>query len=89
MALMSWPDGVDRILTGDLTAAVAYVTPAKGVVITPMAPLGSRDREAGTIAVSTSLGLWKKLDRIRSNPSVSVAYARDHGDSNHPEYVLR
>ncbi len=86
---LSWTDEIDQILTGDLTAAVAYVTPAKGVVITPMAPLGIRDREAGTICVSTSLGLWKKLDRIRSNPSVSVAYhAREHGDSNRPEFVL-
>jgi hypothetical protein len=54
-----------------------------------MAPLGIRDGEKGTITVCSSLGLWKKLDRMRSNPSVAVAYhAREHGDSNRPEFVL-
>ncbi len=84
-----WPDEVDAVLAGDLAAGVAYLTPAKGVVITPMAPLGLRDRDAGTVTVSTSLGLWKKLDRIRSNPAVAVAFhARDHADHDRPEFVL-
>jgi hypothetical protein len=26
----SWPDEVDRVIDGDLTAALAYVTPAGG-----------------------------------------------------------
>ena len=42
----AWSDEVDEILGGDLAAGFAYLTPAKGVVITPMAPLGLRDREA-------------------------------------------
>ena len=84
-----WPDDVDQILAGDLAAGVAYVTPAKGVVIAPMAPLGLRDREAGTVTVTTSLGLWKKVDRIRRNPAVAIAYhARDHGDATRPDVVL-
>ena len=33
-----------------------------------MAPLGLRDRDAGTVTLSTSLGLWKKLERIRREP---------------------
>ena len=57
----TWSDEVDEILGGDLAAGFAYLTPAKGVVITPMAPLGIRDRERGTVTLSTSLGLWKKL----------------------------
>jgi hypothetical protein len=86
---ITWPDEVDEIMAGDLAAALAYATPAKGTVITPMAPLGLRDREAGTITLTTSLGLWKKLDRMRANPNVAVAYhARDHGDSKRPEFVL-
>jgi hypothetical protein len=86
---ISWPDAVDRIIGGDLAAGVVYATPAKGVVIAPMAPLGLRDRERGTVTVTTSLGLWKKLDRIRSNPSVAIAFhARDHGDTDSPEFVL-
>ena len=65
-----WSDEIDEILGGDLAAAFAYLTPAKGVVITPMAPLGLRDREAGTVTLSTSLALWRKLDRIRRNAAL-------------------
>src|SRR6478672_2042036 len=86
---ISWPDEVDEVIGGDLAAGVVYATPAKGVVIAPMAPLGLRDRERGTVTVTTSLGLWKKLDRIRSNPSVAIAFhARDHADTDRPEFVL-
>ncbi len=86
---VTWPDDVDEILAGDLAAGLAYVTPAKGVVITPMAPLGIRDREAGTITLSSSLALWKKLDRIRRHPGVAIAYhAREHGFTDRPGYVL-
>ena len=86
---VSWPDDVDEILAGDLAAGFAYLTPAKGVVITPMAPLGLRDRDAGTLTFSTSLALWKKLDRIRRNPSVAIAYhAREHGFTDRPGFVL-
>ena len=86
---ISWPDEVDQVIGGDLAAGVVYATPAKGVVIAPMAPLGLRDRERGTVTVTTSLGLWKKLDRIRSNPSVAIAFhARDHADTDRPEFVL-
>ncbi len=84
-----WSDEVDEILGGDLAAGFAYLTPAKGVVITPMAPLGLRDREAGTVTLSTSLGLWKKLDRVRKNPGVAVAYhAREHGLTDRPGFVV-
>ena len=86
---IGWSDEVDEVIAGDLAAGFAYLTPAEGVVITPMAPLGIRDREAGTVTVTTSLGLWKKLDRIRANPSVAVAFhSRDHADSDRPEFVL-
>ena len=88
-ATVRWSDEVDEILTSDLAAGFAYLTPAKGVVITPMAPLGVRDRDAGTITLSTSQGLWKKLDRIRRNPGVAVAYhAREHGLSDRPGFVV-
>ena len=86
---VTWPDEVDEILTGDLAAGFAYLTPAKGVVITPMAPIAIRDRDAGTVTFSTSLALWKKLDRIRRNPGVAIAYhAREHGLTDRPDYVL-
>jgi hypothetical protein len=86
---VSWSDDVDEILASDLAAGFAYLTPAKGVVITPMAPLGLRDRDAGTVTLSTSLGLWKKLDRIRRNPGVAIAYhAREHGFADRPGFIL-
>jgi hypothetical protein len=86
---VTWPDEIDEILAGDLAAGFAYLTPAKGVVITPMAPLGIRDREAGTITLSSSLALWKKLARIRRNPNVALAYhAREHGITDRPGFVL-
>ncbi len=86
---VGWSDEVDEILGGDVAAGLAYLTPAKGVVITPMAPLGLRDRESGTVTVTTSLGMWKKLDRIRRNPGVALAYhAREHGLTDRPGFVL-
>lgn len=84
-----WNERVDEILGNDLAAALAYTTPAKGVVITPMAPLGIRDRERGTVTLSSSLGLPKKLIRIRDKPEVAVAYhAREHTPIDRSQYVL-
>jgi hypothetical protein len=86
---VAWSDEVDEILDGDVAAGFAYLTPAKGVVITPMAPLGLRDRAAGTVTLSTSLGLWKKLDRLRRNDGVAVAYhTREHGFADRPGFIL-
>ena len=86
---VTWPDEVDEILGGDLTAALAYVTPAGGTVLTPVAPIGLRDREAGTVGFTTSLGFGRKLERIAANPRVALAYhAREHGLSKRPGFVL-
>jgi hypothetical protein len=86
---VTWSDEVDEILASDVVAALVYLTPARGVLISPMAPLGMRDRDRGTITLTSSLGLWRKLDRIRSNPGVAVAYhAREHGYTDRPGFVL-
>jgi hypothetical protein len=86
---IEWDDDVDAILGNDLAVGLTYVTPAKGTVITPMAPLGIRDRDRGTVSLSTSLGLPKKLIRIRANPNVAVAYhAREHSQRDSPDFVL-
>ena len=88
-ATVNWSDEVDEILAGDLCAGLAYLTPAKGVMIAPMAPLGLRDRDRGTLTLTSSLALWKKLERMRRNPGVAVAYhAREHGYSDRPGFVL-
>ena len=87
---MSWPDSVDEILDGDHVVMLAYATPANGVVLLPVSNFAVRDRAAGTVtSVNSSVGVWKKLDRIRSNPKVALAYhTREHAAHDRPEYVL-
>jgi hypothetical protein len=85
----NWPDRLDEILGGDHAVALAYVTPASGVVLSPVSNFGTRDRQAGTVTVNSSIGAWKKLDRIRRNPSVALVFhTREHARSRRPEYVL-
>ena len=84
-----WPDAADEILLGDQAVMLASVTPAGGVVLGPMTNFAVRDREAGTITVNSSIGVAKKLERMRQNPRVALAYhTRAHGFSDRPEYVL-
>jgi hypothetical protein len=89
MAHARWPDEVDDVIGGDLTAALSYVTPAGGAVVTAVAPIGLRDRDAGTVSFTTSLGFGRKLDRMEKDPRVALAYhAREHGHSQSSRYVL-
>ena len=84
-----WSDSDDAIIGGDLTAALAYPTPAGGAVLTPVSPIGLRDRAARTIAFTTSLGFGRKLDRISANPRVALAFhAREHGFASEPRFVI-
>jgi Pyridoxamine 5'-phosphate oxidase len=84
-----WPEPVDEILDGDHVAMLAYVTPAKGVVLTPVNNFGVRDREGGTVTPNSSVGAWRKLDRMRRNPRVALAFhTREHARHRRPEYVL-
>ena len=55
-----WSDEVDEVIRGDLTAAVAYLTPAGGAVVTAVAPVGIDQREAGGVGFTTSLGFAKE-----------------------------
>jgi len=84
-----WTDADHAIITGDLTVAVAYTTPAGGCVVTAVAPVGLCDRDAGTVGFTTSLGFGRKLDRLKADPKVAVAYhAREHGFAgDDPRYV--
>jgi hypothetical protein len=85
-----WPDNVDEILGADQVVALAYTTPANGVILTPLTNFGLRDRGAGKLnAVNSSVAAWRKLDRIRRSPRIALAYhTRTHGFSDRPEYVL-
>jgi Pyridoxamine 5'-phosphate oxidase len=86
---LSWPGPVDDILAGDQVAMLAYVTPARGVVLTPLTNMAVRDRGAGTITLNSSAGMWQKLERMRRNPQVALAFhSRAHGFTTRPEYVL-
>ena len=89
MTAPNWPDEIDEVIDGDLTAALAYVTPAGGAVVTAVAPVGLRDRDAGTVSFTTSLGFGRKLERIKRDRRIALAYhAREHGFSSSPLYVL-
>lgn len=84
-----WPDEVDEVIGGDLTAALAYLTPAGGAAVTGVAPLGLRDRERGMLSFTTSLGFPKKLERLVRDPAVALAFhTREHGRSTSPAFVL-
>jgi hypothetical protein len=89
LATAVWPDAVDQIFDRDHVVMLAYVTPAGGVVLTPVTNFGVRDRDAGTVTVNSSVGAPKKLDRIRRNSHVALAYhTRAHALHDRPEYVL-
>jgi hypothetical protein len=85
-----WSDEVQEILDGDHALMLAYATPANGVVLLPVSNFAVLDREAGMVAsVNTSVGAWTKLERIRRNPRVALAFhTREHAATNRPEYVL-
>lgn len=88
---VTWSDDVDEVIRDDLTSGFAYVTPAGGAVVAAVAPFGLRDRERGTVGFTTSLGFGRKLERIKAEPRVALAFhAREHGigDGTNRRYVL-
>lgn len=86
---VTWPDSVDEVFAGDQAVMLAYPTPLGGVVLTPVTNFATRDRVAGTITVNSSIGAWRKLDRIRRDPRVALAFhTRTHSGASRSEYVL-
>jgi hypothetical protein len=86
---VAWDDDLDTIFAGDLTVGLGYRTPAGGVVVQAVAPIGLRDRAKGTLGFTTSLGFSKKLERIAADPRVAMAFhAREHGRAHGSRYVL-
>jgi hypothetical protein len=89
VAAVEWDHEVEGVLAGDLTVALGYRTPAGGVVVQAVAPIGLHDRRAGTAGFTTSLGFSKKLERIGRDPRVALAFhAREHGRARSPSYLL-
>ena len=87
----SWPAKVDEVVGGDQVVALAHVTPASGVVLNPVTNFGLRDRERGTVAVNSSVGMWSKLDRLQRQ--VREVHGREEavvGDrEDHPDHAQR
>jgi hypothetical protein len=84
-----WPDEVTSILGGDVCVALAYRTPAGGVVLTPVTTIGMFDEEEGTVTTTSSFGNWKKLVRIAADDRVALVYhARDHGRASTPHLIV-
>jgi hypothetical protein len=64
-------------------------TPAGGVLLHPVAPVGLRDRDAGTVSFTSSLGYWKKLERMERDPRIGLLFSdRSHGHTTDPLIVL-
>jgi len=89
MDYIEWSDDVQDVITGDLTAAVAYGTPAAGAVAAAVSPIGLVDRGARTVGFTTSLGLAKKLNHILQNRRLAMCYhTRTHGLSTSSSLIL-
>jgi len=84
-----WSDAADAAIAGDIATALAYATPAGGAVVAPITTVGVRDRRAGTVMFTTSLAFGRKLERIRREDRVALAFhARDHGFAAGTAFVL-
>ena len=64
-------DGTVLVLAGDAAAGFGYVTPAGGVVITPMATLGLRDRTAGTTRRVSVSNTGRQANQSSSEAAIS------------------
>jgi hypothetical protein len=85
----AWPDEVEAILASDQVVMLASITPADGVVLSPVTNFAVRDREAGTVTVNSSIAASRKLERIARQPQVALAFhTRVHSLTARPEYVL-
>jgi len=84
-----WPDDVEDILAGDLAAVLGLPTASGGVVLSAITTFGLRDRAAGTVGFTTSLGMGRKLERLAADPRAAILFhTRQHGTSREPGLVL-
>lgn len=83
------PDHIADILRNDVCVALAYRTPAAGVVMTPVSTIGMFDPAAGTVATTSSFGNWKKMRRMQQDDRVAFVYhTRQHSSVGHPQVVV-
>jgi hypothetical protein len=84
-----WSQRVAEVLDGDHAVALAYATPAGGVVLAPVTNFGIHNPAEGIVTANSSVGAWKKLERIGRNPHVAIAFhTRAYATHDRPEYVL-
>lgn len=86
---VAWPDAVTDVVGGDLVTACATATRFGGTNLFPVCTLGAHDPDAGTISMTSPLALGQKLDHLRVNPRMAMAFfSRAHGFATSPSYVL-
>lgn len=86
---VSWSDEVQSVFAGDLVTVSAYLTPAGGAIATPVSPVGLVDRDAHSVAMTTSLAFPAKVKRLIQQPRVAMAYhTREHGFATSSCFVL-
>jgi hypothetical protein len=84
-----WSDPVDAILGGDQTAALLLTTPARGAVAVPVSPIGLRNRDAGTVSITSSRSFGRKLEHIARDPRVGLCFhTREHGLGGDDGFVI-
>jgi hypothetical protein len=84
-----WPSDIDPVVRGDQILVFAHKTPAVGVVLTPMTNFGTHGRDEGRVTVNSSVGMWRKLERLMQEPKVAIAFhARDHSACTRADYVM-
>ena len=69
-----WPPLVRDVLGHDLVTALGYRTPAGGVVVLPVAPMGMYDESAGTLSFTTPFAGHRKLTRLQRDDRVALAF---------------
>jgi hypothetical protein len=103
VSVVGWDDDVDAIFNGDLTAALGYRTPAGGVVVLAVAPIGLHDRAVQQVRFDDAErkdvrpGLSADLDEVleaggddeRSGISASLQQCIGGDRCPHPDRVDR
>lgn len=86
---IGWTDAIDEVFAGDQVVLLATVTPARGVVLSPVTNFALRDRATGTLTVNSSIAAARKLERIARHPPVALAFhTRHHSRTTRPDHVL-
>src|SRR5918999_1222374 len=85
----TWPAEAAGVVGGDQVVALAYLTPARGVVLLPLSNTGLCDRSAGRVTLTPPVGGGGESPPIQASPRIALAYhTRAHGFARGQHYVL-